>query len=207
MIGVDERSMLRAGPAFVTALAAAAAIGRPFGHLPSPGAVVRGLEERRLRVLMGTWLESVAAFLLIVFSVGLYSRIRRTEAATTPFGSLGLAGGTATSVLLLGRAAATAAAAERVGSEGASPETATHAIDFGNLLIGKMAPVTLALMTGATTMAARRSDLLPPWIVRAGATLTAGLLSPVNFVFVIGGLAWVAVVGWVLGRTQVVEAP
>jgi hypothetical protein len=197
---IDGRSMLRAGPAFAAMLVVAAAVGRPFGHMPSPEAVERRFEQHRLRVLFGTWLESLAACLLAIFATGLHARVRAASSDAAPLASLALAGGTVTAGVLLGRAAVVAAAAERAGGEGATRETATLAVDVGNLLVGKMAPVGLALMTGATTMATRHSQLLPPWMARSGAALTAGLLSPVNFLFIVPSLVWVATVGWVLQK-------
>ena len=115
---------------------------------------------------------------------------------------MALAGGVGAATLTLVRAASVAAAAERSGREGATPETATFAVDVGNLLIGKMAPVSVALVTGAATVAGRRDGLLPPWLVRATGALTVGLVSPVNFLFVAPCFAWVAVVGWLLGRPR-----
>ena len=203
MTALDERRMLRAGPAFVALTVLAAITGRPFGHLPAPAVVERTLAEHRLRILAGTWLESVSASLLIIYSVGLGSRLRREDAPGAGLlGSLGLVGGTTTGALLLCRAAATAAAAERVGSDGSRADLVTQAIDYGNLLIGKMAPMSLALLTGATAVSGRRSGLLTPWMVRVTAGLTAGLLSPVNFVFIAPGLAWTGVVGWALSRER-----
>jgi len=199
---VDARTMLRAGPAFAATFVVAAAIGRPFGHMPSPEAVERRLEQQRMRMLIGTWLESLAAFLLMVFSAGLASRLREAEGDGGPLPSMALAGGVGTSVLLLGRAAATAAAVERTGAEGARPETATFAIDLGNLMIGKMAPMTLAAMIGAAAIAGHRHRLFPRWCVWASGALTATLLSPVNFLFLVSGLMWAAVVGWLLGQER-----
>jgi hypothetical protein len=106
----------------------------------------------------------------------------------------------ATSALLLGRAAAVGAAAERAASDGRSPEAGTLAVDTANLLIGKMAPVSLAIVTGSTTIVGRHHGLLPRWLVRAGGALTLGLVSPLNFLAIVPGLMWVAVVGWILGR-------
>ncbi|HUG30207.1 MAG TPA: hypothetical protein VMQ65_06835 [Candidatus Limnocylindria bacterium] len=65
-----------------------------------------------------------------------------------------------------------------------------------------MAPVGLALMIGATTTAARNGSMLPRWLVRAGAVLSVGLVSPTNFLFVLPAFFWIAVVGSMLGRTR-----
>jgi hypothetical protein len=192
--------LLRSGPASFAVLVLAAAVGRPFANLPPPDQVVAHLDESRMRVLIGTWVESIGAMLLMTFSVGVASRLREVEGNRSPLATVALAGGVGTGTLLLARGAVVAAAAERAGGAGASAETATLAIDVGNLLIGKMAPVSLALVTGATAIAGRR--LTPPWFARATAALTVGLVSPLNFLFVLPGLLWVAGLGWWLGRTS-----
>ena len=196
---MNER-LLMAGPASLAILIAAAAIGRPFGNLPAPDQVVQRLERDRMRVLVGAWLESIGAGLLTLFSIGLAARIRERDGGRTPLGPIAVAGGVGTGTLLLVRAAAVAAAAERGPAEGDTAQTATLAIDIGNLLVGKMAPVSLALVTGAATIAGRRYALMPPWLARVTVALTAGLLSPINFVFIAPGLVWVATIGWLLGR-------
>jgi hypothetical protein len=190
--------LLKTGPASVAVLVIAAAVGRPFGNLPQPDYVVAHLDENRMRVLIGTWMESIAALLLMTCSVGVAARLREVEGDRSPLASVALAGGVGTGTLLLARGAVVAAAAERTGAPGASAESATLAIDVGNLLIGKMAPVSLALVTGATAIAGGR--LTPPWFARATAALTVGLVSPLNFLFVIPGLLWMAGLGWWLGR-------
>ena len=192
--------LLQAGPGSLAVLVLAAVVGRPFGNLPEPDQVVAHLEGSRMRVLIGTWAESIGGALLVAFSVGLASRLRQADGDRSPLASAALAGGVTTGTLLLARGALVAAAAERAGTGGASPETATLAIDAGDLLIGKMAPVGLALVTGATAVAGR--SLTPRWFVRVTAVLTVGLLSPLNFLFVVPGLFWVAGLGWWLGQRR-----
>lgn len=192
--------LLKSGPASFVVLLIAAAVGRPLGNLPRPDQVVAHLDENRVRVLSGTWMESIGALLLMTFSVGVAARLREVDGDQSPLASVALAGGVGTGTLLFARGAIVAAAAERTGTGGAFAETATLAIDVGNLLIGKMAPVSLALVTGATAIAGR--TLTPRWVARATAALTVGLVSPLNFLFILPGLLWVAGLGWWLGRTS-----
>jgi hypothetical protein len=156
-----------------------------------------------MRVLVGAWLESIGAGLLTLFSIGLAARIRERDGGRTPLGPIAVAGGVGTGTLLLVRAAAVAAAAERGPAEGDTAQTATLAIDIGNLLVGKMAPVSLALVTGAATIAGRKYALMPPWLARVTVALTAGLLSPINFVFIAPGLVWVATIGWLITSNEI----
>jgi len=205
------------GPGALLTLVLASIISRPFGNLPHPDIVVDRLRRHRLRILLGTWLESLGAAILLAFTAGLTARNRALEAEANPDTASGidryvdiggvspaeamtLAGGIGAGVLVLGHGAAVAAATERAGREGASVETATAAIDLGNILVGKMAPMAMALMVAGTLAAERRSPRLPGWLRQASAALLVGLASPLNFVFIIGGFGWAALIGLAIRR-------
>ena len=196
------RWMLWCGPASLAALIAAAVVSRPFGNLPDPETVVEQARERRIPMLLGSWLQSLAGAMLIVFSVGLWARLRDAEGAPAVASSLALAGGAASGAMVMVSASAVAAVAERGGRPGSTAESAAASVDLSNMLMGSATPISLAVATGATTVVAARTGVLPRWLQAASGGLTVGMLSPVSFVFVVGGFIWVAVVGAILGRER-----
>jgi hypothetical protein len=197
-----SRLLLWCGPGSIAALVIAASMSRPLGNLPAPERISRQMTEQRIPALLGTYVQTVASFLLLAFSAGLWSRLRAGETGAAPLSTLALAGGTVTGALMLGSAAAVGAATERAGRPGSGTETSVYAVDLSNMLMGKAAPVSMAAMTGATALVAHRSGIFPAWLTAASGGLTIGLLSPVNFVFVVVGALWIALVGAVLGRDR-----
>lgn len=186
-------------PAAFAFLAASAAIGRSLSHLPAPERTISNAQQNRWGVLIGGYMATVASLLLLVFSARLRERLKADQAEVGLLPDLAFGGGVATSVLLGGASMLPVAIAERGPIDGRiSPDVAAFANDVGTLMMGKVAPMTMAAMTGATTLVAHQQRTLPRWLTGSGAAITIGLLSPLNFLFVVFGLIWIAVLGAVL---------
>jgi hypothetical protein len=186
------------GTAALAFLAASAAMARSPTHLPEPARIVTNAQQNRWGVLSGGYMATVAS-LLLVFSARLRERLKADQGKAGVLPDVAFGGGVATSVLLGGASMLPVAIAERGPIDGRiSPDVAAFANDVGSLMMGKAAPVTMAAMTGATTLVAHQQRTLPRWLTGSGAAITIGLLSPLNFLFVLFGLIWIAVLGAVL---------
>jgi hypothetical protein len=138
---------------------------------------------------------------LLCFVTGL--RLLLVEAgAPPPLPDLAFVGGLAFALLaLVGIAVGTAVPATFVFSDTfeLAPDTARIVLTIGNIWLLSFAGATGSLLVGATSLASRRSKLLPAWLEWAGLIASPLILLSLPLF----GIAAIAVVVWVLAFSVV----
>ena len=197
---VLERMAPLSGVAFAVLVVAGIGLTADLGFLDPPQDLAKVYIEDSGRVLAGSQLLVLAAFLLVWFVGSLRASIHTAEGGVGRLANTAFGGGVAAAALLLAGAVAQAVAALRAEDAGAiDPNTAATLTDLGNVLMAAAAPVALAVVTAATALASLRTAILPTWLAWISVVLSVGLIIlPINFVVAALFLVWAVVVGVLL---------
>ena len=146
----------------------------------------------------------LGGFFLLWFVGTLRAHLSLAEGGAGRLASIAFGGGVADTSLLWAAAATDLVAALRVDENGEiDPEVATVYWDLGTILFGVAAPVGMAVLLGASAVAAFRFGALPIWLGGLGALIAVGcLIPPIAFIVIIVSFFWVAVTGIVLAFTK-----
>lgn len=146
----------------------------------------------------------LGGFFLLWFVGTLRAHLSLAEGGAGRLASIAFGGGVAATSLLWAAAATDLVAALRVDENGEiDPEVATVYWDLGTILFGVAAPVGMAVLLGASAVAAFRFGALPIWLGGLGALIAVGcLIPPIAFIVIIVSFFWVAVTGIVLAFTK-----
>lgn len=142
----------------------------------------------------------VAGVFLMWFVGTLRAHISHAEGGVGPIAGIAFGGGVAAVVLLWASASPDMVAALRVDeNKEIDPVLATAYWDLGSILFGLAAPYAMAVLLGASAIAAFRFGALPKWLGGLGGLIAlACLIPPISFFVIIVSFVWVAVTGVVL---------
>jgi len=137
---------------------------------------------------------------LIWFVGTLRSHLSLAEGGTGRLASIAFGGGIAATALLWASAATEVVAALRVEENGSiDPAAATVYSDLSSILFGAAAPMGMAVLLGASALAAFRFGALPKWLGGLAAVIAVGCLIPfISYFVIIISFFWVGVTGVVL---------
>ena len=187
------------GVVFVVLLVAGAVLVGAFDYLPAPDKVVADYSENTTRIQAGLYLSMVSVFFLFWFSASLRSHLHVAEGGLARLSNLAFGSGMVGGALMLLSAGAAGAAVQRAGTEaGIDPSAATLAYDLSSTVGGNVFPIALAAMIMASSIVSIRTGVFTRWFGWLGVALAVGLLSPVNWVFLIVAAPWIAAVSiWI----------
>lgn len=168
--------------------------------MDEPAAIASFYTENGTDVLPALVCYLLASTLLVWFAGSLRSHLRLAEGGTGRLATIAFGGGVAAATLLLASASVESAAALRVDEQGAiDVPTATVYSDLSALLFGLAAPYGMAVLLGASALAAFRFRALPVWLGALGALVAiVCLIPPISFVGIIISFFWVGATGVVL---------
>jgi len=146
----------------------------------------------------------LGGFFLMWFVGTLRSHLSLAEGGTGRVASIAFGGGVAATSLLLASASTDLVAALRVEENDAiDPQVATVYWDLGSILFGAAAPIGMAVLLGASALAAFRFGALPKWLGGLGALIALGcLIPPISYFVIIVSFFWVGITGIVLYATS-----
>jgi nitrate reductase NapE component len=157
----------------------------------------------RAREYVSAILIGLGIVVFLIFVVGLRDVLARAVGERSSLPNLAFAGGLAFALLYaVGNAAMTAVTAtfEFTDEFELDPDTARLFRTFGFLWLTALAGMTGALLVAATSVAARRTRVLPGWLAWVGFVLTLVLLASLLLLGVgaFGFVVWVLVTSIVL---------
>lgn len=172
-----------------------------YEYLPPADRVADFLSRNATRVAVGGYVGGISALFLVWFAGSVYSALREHE-GTGRLATVAFGGGVFASVIMATAFAGMIAAAGRAGTEGGI--TAGEAValyDVWSSVMGVTMPIGLAVLIGATAAVSLRTSAFPAWFGWVSAIIALGLISPVGYVVMAGGLVWVLVVSiWLYAR-------
>lgn len=142
----------------------------------------------------------LGGFFLMWFVGTLRAHLSLAEGGTGRLASIAFGGGVAATTLLWASASVEIVAALRVEENDAiDPGVASVYSDLSSILFGAAAPVGMAVLLGASAVAAFRFGALPKWLGGLGAVIAIGcLIPPISYFVIIVSFLWVAITGIVL---------
>lgn len=157
--------------------------------------LVTFFEHSATRILVGAGLLLLSAAVLLWFVACLRTRLMRDGDDGHLAAMVSTAGGAAAAVVLVS-ATVMAGAVDRTARPGSiGPEQAAGAWDLYSDLLGTALPVLMAVLVGATVVAARRSGWFAPEAAWISWALVVGLLIlPVAWMFAFGAVLWITAV-------------
>jgi hypothetical protein len=157
--------------------------------------------DNTTQVWTGAALTVLSAPLLLWFLGSLWRRMRIAEGSPARLSVVMFGGGVATAGAVAGAGTMWSAGAARAGDAGAlDPVYAALSYDFGGLMWGVAAPVTLAVVLLSFAVLAIRSGTHPAWWAWiSGLVGVALLILPIAWAAMAGGLAWILVMSIWLG--------
>lgn len=152
-------------------------------------------ENSGTRIRIGSALLLLSAALLLWFVACLRRRLE-ADGDDGRLAAMVSTGGGAVAAVVLVAAVSMAGAVDRTARPGSiEPAEAAGAWDLYSGLLGTALPVGMAVLVGATVVAARRSGWFDPVATSLSWVLVAGLLVlPIAWMFAAGGVLWIAAV-------------
>lgn len=142
----------------------------------------------------------VSGVFLMWFVGTLRTHLREAEGGTGRIAGIAFGGGVAAATLLWAGSAIDMLGALRVGEQDAiDPQVATVYWDLSTGLFGLAAPYGMAVLLGASAVAALRFGALPSWLAWTAVLIAvACVVAPIAFAAIIVSFLWVAITGVVL---------
>lgn len=165
-----------------------------------PATIVAFYEENGTDLLAPGVCYLLSGVFLLWFVGTLRARVSLAEGGAGRVAGIAFGGGVAAAVLLWASASIDMLAALRVDEQDAiDPRLATAYWDLSTILFGLAAPYAMAVLLGASAIAAFRFGALPTWLGGLGALIALGcLVPPISFFVIIVSFFWVGVTGVVL---------
>ena len=200
-----ERYAPLTGVLFVVFTVAGILIGMSDSPDDFPGEVADIVEyynDDPGKIMIGSWLGLLGGFFLIWFGGSIREHLR--AAGQERLGTVAFGGAVAAAAVGLLIDTANLAAAFRADEDDAiDPATATALYDFANSMIGGGLPIAIAVLVGATGIAALRSGALPRWLGYVSLVIVLGLLTfYIAWMMTAVALLWALIVSIVLFRAQ-----
>ena len=164
-------------------------------------AKIAAFYEKNGTDLLGSGVCYLLGGVFLMWFVGtLRAHLSHAEGGSGPVAGIAFGGGVAAVVLLWASASIEAVAVLRVDENDAiDPQLAAAYWDLNSILFGLAAPYAMAVLLGASAIAAFRFGALPTWLGGLGALIAlACLVPPIAFFVIIISFFWVAVTGVVL---------
>jgi hypothetical protein len=190
----------------VVLLVLATALVGLIGYRPSTEDVLASLAGDRSSASMGTYLGALSMFFMVGFAGSLRASIRLFEDRGGPASAIALGGGIVAALAIGLASVAASAMIDRAGtSAGIDAAGAVALYDLRSAVLGEALPIGFGIMAGATAVAAISTRMLPAWFGWLSVAVALVCLSPIGFVGLIAGVAWIVVVGiWLSIRTPAV---
>ena len=175
-----------------------------------PQEIVEYYSANEDRLMAGHWIGLVGTVFFFWFVGALWSRLRPAEGRAGRVSAVAFAGGVAVGVVgLIIDAVGLMPTLRFREHEGIDPAYASALYDIGQIAVGGMLPVALAVLIGATAVLAIRTGVLAGWFGIVSLILATGLLIlPIAFFLAIFSLVWVLIVSiWLFLRPPAPAAP
>ncbi len=190
-----ERFSLLSGVVAVLLLLAGSALIGIYDYLPPAEEIADYITDNDARVQGGGYLGSIAAVFLLWFSGSVRSALATREGGTGRLSNIAFGGGIGASIAVALGFSAIIAAGSRAGADGGI--TAIGAITFHDLwgqFLGYANGLMLAVFVAATSIVSLGTNIFPKWFSWLSLLLAIGLITPLNYIFLYGGVAWLFVV-------------
>lgn len=167
--------------------------------MPPEAEIVAHLQEGPLRVMVGAYMNFLAAAALLWFSGSIGRALRRLDDDGGRLAGIATAGTVFASAMLAVGATGIVAAAERMWVNGSiEPGAAAGLFDVAGIVMGNGAPIGLAALFAATGVVMLRSEGMSRVLAWGSILLALGLLSPFGWVAMLLGILWVPAAGiWI----------
>jgi hypothetical protein len=190
-----ERFSLLSGVVAVLLLMAGSVLIGIYDYLPPAEEIAGYVTDNASRVQAGGYLGSISAVFLIWFSSSVRSALASREGGTGRLSNIAFGGGVGAGIAVALGFSAIIAAGSRAGADGGI--TAIGAITFHDLwgqFLGYANGLMLAVFVAATAIVSLRTDIFPKWFSWLSLLLAIGLITPLNYIFLFGGVAWLVIV-------------
>lgn len=169
---------------------------------PTPEEILDLLTDGASSRLIGVYLSLVALALLLWFAGSIRATLRAAEGGPGRLSAVAFGGGVAAaSALLVGFAAIGQATIRADSSQGLGSDAAVVFYDLYRSTL-TASGIGFAVLVGATSVVAHRTEVFPPWLVWSSAVVAVGCVSPLFFFFVFLAIIWVLVVSIWLFRNN-----
>jgi membrane-associated protease RseP (regulator of RpoE activity) len=192
---IGQYSPLSGVIAVVLLVVATALVGL-IGYLPRAEDVLGSLAADRSSASIGTYLGALSMFFTIWFAGSLRSSIRAFEDHGGRASAIAFGGGIVAAIAIGLSFVAASAMFDRAGtSAGIDAAGALALYDLRSALLGEALPIGFGIMAGATAVAAVTTPMLPAWFGWLSVGVALVCLSPIGFLGLIAGVAWIVIVG------------
>jgi hypothetical protein len=186
----------------IAVLLAAAALVGSFEYLPAAETIQGHYTDNSMRILIGSWVGVLAAFLLIWFSGSVRVALRGAEGGDGRLSAVAFGGGVVAAASLAVSHAAIQAAAARAGRDpGITADAAATLNDFAGTMYTTGMAMGLSVMIAAFAVVTLRSRAFPRWTAWVGLLIALGGVT-VAWIFLIPQALWVVAVSVALYRRE-----
>lgn len=180
----------------------ATAIYNMYEYLPAPEKMVEYLSSNPTRTALAGYLGAISGFFLIWFAGVVRGKLLDYEGGGGRLSTISFGGGLAAGIFMIFGFTVMATSGQRAGSGGGiSPAQAVTLYDLQSQVMGQMFAVGMAVMMAAAASVSLRSDMFPSWFGWVTVLLAVGHLTPISYIFLFFGVAWIVVLSvWLYSR-------
>jgi Mn2+/Fe2+ NRAMP family transporter len=179
-----------------------------YDYLPSAERLQTIFNENPSRVTASGYIGCLSAFFMIWFAGSFYSVLHKQEDGAVQFSMVAFGGGIGSGVALLISYSAIISAGARAGDIGGglSPAEAFTLYDFYSHVMGQMLAITFAIFICASALVSLRTGMFPALVGWLSLLIAIGLLTPIGYLVISLGLAWLLFVSfWMFIRSDAVK--
>jgi hypothetical protein len=190
------------GVVFVVLVVAATVLINLYDYLPEANSLTTQMAGRASQIALGGYLGVIGSFFLVWFTGSVYGRLREVEGGAGRLATLAFGGGALAGVLSALSFVLVMVAGQRAGTPGGlDPVAAVTLYDAWGAIMGSAMPVMMAVLVGATAGVALQKGAFPAWFGWVSAIIAVGLVSPISYIVIGLGIAWIVVVSiWLTVR-------
>lgn len=171
-----------------------------YEYLPDPEEIRSHYADNSTRVVFGTVVGILAAFLMVWFSGSVRVALRHAEGGDRRLSAVAFGGGVVAGAGMAAAYAVAQAAAARAGSDsGITPDAAATLYDISSVMYTGGMAMGLSVMIAAFAVVTLRTGLYPRWTAWVGLFIALGGVT-VAWLFLVPQILWVATVSVALYR-------